>query len=53
MTLHDMAKLWAVPFTKVHAAACTVYGGNLPRGRRHWTKEQEDAIKAIVAKGEK
>ena len=50
MSLHEMSRLWGVPFSKVHAAACIVYGGTLPRGRRKWTKEQEDAIKALVVK---
>lgn len=53
MSLHEMAVYWNVPFAKVHAAACEVFGGKLPRGRRRWTKEQEDAIKALVAKEEK
>jgi hypothetical protein len=52
MSLHEMAKLWGVSFSKVHAAACIVFGGDLPRGRRTWTREQEDAIKALVAKEE-
>lgn len=52
MSLHEMAKIWGVSFAKVHSAACVVYGGKLPKGRRKWTKEQEDAIKALVAKGE-
>ena len=51
MLLHEMAKLLGVSFSKVHAAACIVYGGTLPRGRRKWSKEQEYAIKAQVAKG--
>lgn len=50
MSLHDMAKLWSVSFSKVHAAACEVFGGKLPRGRRKWTKEQEEAIRALVVK---
>jgi len=48
MTLKDMSKLWGVPFPKVHSAACAVFGGKLPRGRRAWTKEQELAIFEIV-----
>jgi hypothetical protein len=48
MTLHEMAHVWNQPFAKVHSAACTVFGGKLPRGRRKWSKEQEDAIKAIA-----
>ncbi|MFA6079707.1 MAG: hypothetical protein WC779_08195 [Candidatus Omnitrophota bacterium] len=52
MSLHEMAKMFGVPFSKVHSAACEVYGGKLPKGRRKWSKEQEDAIKALVAKGE-
>ena len=48
MTLKEMSTIWGVPFSKVHSAACEVFGGKLPRGRRKWTKEQEDAIKAIV-----
>jgi hypothetical protein len=50
MNLHEMAKLCGVSFSKVHAAACQVYGGKLPPGRRKWSKEQEDAIKVIVDK---
>jgi len=48
MTLPEMAKAWNRPLSVVHSAACEVFGGKLPRGRRKWTKEQEDAIKAIV-----
>lgn len=51
MTLKDMSALWGVPFSKVHSAACEVFGGKLPRGRRKWSKEQENAIKAIVSSG--
>jgi len=50
MTLHGMATYWGVSFVKVHSAAETVNGGKLPRGRRKWSKEQEDAIKNIVIK---
>jgi hypothetical protein len=50
MNLQEMARLWGVGFSKVHAAACLVHGGKLPRGRKSWTKEQEDAIKALVVK---
>jgi len=50
MTLPEMSKCWGVPLSKVHSAACEVFGGKLPRGRRRWTKEQEDAIRAIVVK---
>lgn len=48
MSLHEMARYWGVSFSKVHSAACEVLGGSIPRGRRKWSKEQEDAIKALV-----
>jgi len=51
MTLKEMSTYWGVPFSNVHSAACEVFGGKLPRGRRKWTREQEDAIKAIVCGG--
>jgi hypothetical protein len=50
MSLHEMSKIWGIPFSKVHAAACKVFGGKLPKGRRKWSKEQEDAIKTLVVK---
>lgn len=52
MALHEMSRLWGISFAKVHAAACEVYGGKLPKGRRHWTPGQIEEIKALVAKEE-
>lgn len=52
MSLHEMSRLWGVSFSKVHAAACKVRGGKLPKGRTKWSKEEQDAIKALIAKEE-
>lgn len=48
MNLQEMSRAWGKPFSVVHSAACKVRGGKLPRGRTHWSKEEEDAIRAIV-----
>jgi hypothetical protein len=50
MSLHEMAKEWNVPFSKVHAAACEYKGGKLPKGRAYWTDADKDAIKRLIEK---
>jgi len=51
MTLKQMSAIWGVKLSTVHAMAEKVNGGPLGRGRKKWTREQEQAIEVLIQEG--